>query len=716
MPKKDTGHYLQRSKRAVEAGPGEPGGRRGGAEKPDQPNSAAQGDTLNRMRIPTSDGAGQRGTRRRGRGAQDPGSDRDTVRPDAARPDIDRDTGSRDTGWRHAAGGHADGNTGNARGAGTRTDPPQYPAGSAGGGSTGRTGAAAASSLFAPGYDGSPAAGDAVPPRSGAHGSSSWYGSAAGGAAGKGPVRGFAPAPGQPPPMYPPGQFAAWNVGQDDRSRPGPQGGGQPDGGSEGRSRRDGGQPDPIGRPPVQPAADSRYYDSSDAEPGYSVLAVSDPAADVTSTQTWKAVGDGRSTGTWTSPARPGAGPGGPRAGSGRHSAPPGVARPGAASPDPASTDRAGTDSASTGPAGLAPAGLAPARPEVTSPDRGRAGRAAPDAAGRDGASRDSVTRDRASLDSVTRDRAIRDRASLDRPGRERDNQDGEQRRAASQSGAGRSGAHSSPHATVRTERGPQTEPRPSRAKSPAGGKRSARRKRPASVKLAISVALLLVLTAAATLAYTVLHKAAKPPPAAAPARSGQPTVSPSPSQSPSLGPYGHIASRQSDSEPLTVGQLFPASFTTGGQTVTRAASAITKHCRAALSGSRLQSAVSSAHCNQAVRATYLARSKGLMGTIGVLNLSTAARAVKAVKAADASDFISQLKGKHGPTHRIGSGTGIEEALAKGHYLILIWAEFTNLHKPKAAAQRNKVENFMTEMLQHTANVSLATRMLTGSP
>ena len=33
---------------------------------------------------------------------------------------------------------------------------------------------------------------------------------------------------------------------------------------------------------------------------------------------------------------------------------------------------------------------------------------------------------------------------------------------------------------------------------------RSARRKRPASVKLAISVALLLVLTAAATLAYTV--------------------------------------------------------------------------------------------------------------------------------------------------------------------------------------------------------------------
>jgi hypothetical protein len=104
------------------------------------------------------------------------------------------------------------------------------------------------------------------------------------------------------------------------------------------------------------------------------------------------------------------------------------------------------------------------------------------------------------------------------------------------------------------------------------------------------------------------------------------------------------------------------------------------------------------------------------MGTIGVFNLSTGARAVKAVKAANASDYVSQLKGKHGPTHRIGTSTGIEEALAKGHYLILIWAELTNLHKPKQAAQRRRVETFMTEMLQHTANVSLATRMLTGSP
>jgi hypothetical protein len=230
-----------------------------------------------------------------------------------------------------------------------------------------------------------------------------------------------------------------------------------------------------------------------------------------------------------------------------------------------------------------------------------------------------------------------------------------------------------------------------------------------------MSVALLLVLTAAATLAYTVLHRGT-PKPAPVTARSRQPNVTPSASQSPVLGPNGRIASRQSDPQPLTVAQLYPASFTIGGQAITRTASAISKHCGAAVSGANLQSAVSSAHCDQAVRATYLAKSSGLMGTIGVLNLNTAARAAKAVKAADGSDTISQLKGKRGPTHRIGNGTGIEEALAKGHYLILIWAEFTNLHKPKGTAARNKVVSFMNNMLQNTANVSLATRLLTGHP
>jgi hypothetical protein len=634
-------------------------------ETPDQPNSGARGATLNRMRIPTSDGAGQRGTRRRGRGRANPGSDRDTAGPDAGRAAASRDTAGPDAGWRRAAGTHADSSRAGGSGLGppvarTRTSSAQPGAGPASSGPAG--GVSAGSSVFAPGYDSSRAGGDPAPARGGPPGSSSWYGSSAGGAVGKGPVRGYPPAPGQPPPMYPPGQFAAWNSGQDSRSRqgsqPGPQDGSEPNRGFPGGPRRDVSLADQTGQQAAQAAeARSRYYDSSGAEPGYSVLAVSDPAADVTTTQTWHAVADGRATGTWTAPALPGGQPGSQRTASGRHSAPPGATRPVVASPD---------------------AGLARLEPAT--------GAAPPDTERRD------------------------------RSGRDGDRQDGGQRPKAGPSAANRSGAHTSPHAAVSASPGPEAKPRPApRGKSPASGKRPASRKRPASVKLAISVAVLLVVVAAGTLAYTVLRTAPKPtPPAAAPP--AQPTVTPSASSSPSLGPYGHIASRQSDPEPLTIAQLFPASFKMGGTAVTLAASWISRHCGRAIAGSNLQSAVSSAGCDQAARATYVATKQGVMGTVGVLNLSTAAKAAKAAKATDGGDFISQLKGKRGPARKIGNGTGIEEALAKGHYLILIWAEFTSLRKPKTAAQRSRVEAFMQDLLQSTANLSLTNRMLNGSP
>ena len=60
-------------------------------------------------------------------------------------------------------------------------------------------------SLFTPGYSAGGQARDQDPFLAGG----GWYGP--GGAAGKGPIRGFPPAPGQPPPLYPPGQFSAWN-------------------------------------------------------------------------------------------------------------------------------------------------------------------------------------------------------------------------------------------------------------------------------------------------------------------------------------------------------------------------------------------------------------------------------------------------------------------------------------------------------------------------
>jgi hypothetical protein len=52
----------------------------------------------------------------------------------------------------------------------------------------------------------------------------------------------------------------------------------------------------------------------------------------------------------------------------------------------------------------------------------------------------------------------------------------------------------------------------------------------------------------------------------------------------------------------------------------------------------------------------------------------------------------------------------------KGHYLILIWAEFTNLHSPSSAARRAALNQFSTNLFNGTANVSLTSRMVTGKP
>jgi hypothetical protein len=230
------------------------------------------------------------------------------------------------------------------------------------------------------------------------------------------------------------------------------------------------------------------------------------------------------------------------------------------------------------------------------------------------------------------------------------------------------------------------------------------------SVMLAMAAALLLVVGAASTLVYTVLHASPKP------RLTGQSSGKPSPTaSSPGLGPYGDIASRQTDPQPLTLAELFPPSFYAIGVTMTNVATNLSTDCASAVVGATLQSAVGAAGCTQVARATYVDLPGSLMGTIGVLNLSTGDAAKTAAQSADANDFISQLTASSGPAQQIGQGTGIEEGLAKGHYLILIWAEFSNFATP-TAQNSNLIETFMTLLLQNTVNKDLTTRMLTGAP
>jgi hypothetical protein len=226
-----------------------------------------------------------------------------------------------------------------------------------------------------------------------------------------------------------------------------------------------------------------------------------------------------------------------------------------------------------------------------------------------------------------------------------------------------------------------------------------------------MAAALVLVLAAAGTLVYTVLRDSPKP--GLAGQSRGKPSASAS--ASPTAGPYGDIASRQTDPQPLSLAQLYPASFTSSGQTVTGVATSLGSDCSAAITGARLQSAAAAANCTQVARATYVEAPNGIMATIGVLNLSTGDAAKGATPSADANDYISQLTASSGPAQQIGQGTGIEQALAKGHYLILVWAELTNLKSP-TTQQSGAIESFITLLVQNTVNKDLTTRMLTGVP
>jgi hypothetical protein len=264
---------------------------------------------------------------------------------------------------------------------------------------------------------------------------------------------------------------------------------------------------------------------------------------------------------------------------------------------------------------------------------------------------------------------------------------------------------------------GPRSAPAPGRGAGTRGrgsrGRKRARGRGKLRAMLVGAVALIIVVGAT----YVFLTRGHKSPSPAADSRStasARPSTDPSPS--PTLGTWGHIATRALDPAPLTLAELFPASFTNGTTSYVRTAQKGKVHCAGALAGSQLVAAVSHAGCTQAMRASYLSSDHKLMGTIGVLNLVTVTAAERAGNATGPSEFIAQLPGARGLTKKLTNGTGIEAAEVKGHYLVLVWAEFANLRTPRTPLQKSQLEEFITLLMQRTANVSLATRQVTGSP
>jgi hypothetical protein len=184
------------------------------------------------------------------------------------------------------------------------------------------------------------------------------------------------------------------------------------------------------------------------------------------------------------------------------------------------------------------------------------------------------------------------------------------------------------------------------------------------------------------------------------------------------LGTYCHIETRSDDPTPLTLAEVFRAEFenTSTKEAFVEAGQRLDTDCGNALIGSNLQNAVNNGKCTQVLRASYVSGDGSIMGTVGVVNLDTTTAAAKAASAVDANDFLSPLTTTKGVTKKIGQGTGVVQVQYKGHYLILMFAEFTNMKAPANSTQNAELENFEKELVSGTINIALSNRMVTGAP
>jgi hypothetical protein len=182
------------------------------------------------------------------------------------------------------------------------------------------------------------------------------------------------------------------------------------------------------------------------------------------------------------------------------------------------------------------------------------------------------------------------------------------------------------------------------------------------------------------------------------------------------FGPFCHIENRQLDPAALTTADLYPPSFFSEASKAqfSQASATEDKDCSKAVIGADLTTQLKKGQCNQALRATYVSGDGTIMGTIGVLNLATTNQAHYAGKIIGKANFVMPLKGKTGPTAKLGDGTGVVEAQYKGHYLILIWAEFTNQKAPTTTALTQQLETWENALVAGTANIVLSQRMING--
>jgi hypothetical protein len=247
----------------------------------------------------------------------------------------------------------------------------------------------------------------------------------------------------------------------------------------------------------------------------------------------------------------------------------------------------------------------------------------------------------------------------------------------------------------------------------PSGSSGSSGSRRRSARVAWLSLGIVLVIVAGALAGYKFLYEPRVNAPVSASLR--LPTDGPSsPGFDPALGKWQHIGARSQDPAPLTLAVLFPPQFELDGSSYVRTAAALSKDCTQAVFGANLQAALQAGHCTQVLRASYLSGDGTMMGTVGVANLIGSNAAQKAGQTTGPQEIIAPLAAQKGPTSKLGNGTGVVQAEIKGHYLILMWAEFTSLKSPTTAAQRQQLEQFAANLVIGSANINLSTRMLTG--
>ncbi|MBB4706102.1 hypothetical protein [Sphaerisporangium siamense] len=182
---------------------------------------------------------------------------------------------------------------------------------------------------------------------------------------------------------------------------------------------------------------------------------------------------------------------------------------------------------------------------------------------------------------------------------------------------------------------------------------------------------------------------------------------------------YGFAASRKTDPQPLTLKEVFGRrTVTAHGRSYLMTVRRTDKKCGDAVHGTGIQKALKAGGCTQFLRASFRDKRGNLIGTVGVGNLKTAAAAKKAGKTGtgdELADYVTPLPGKDTATKLLGGpGESFAAAWPQGHYLVMLWFQYKDGHKP-SKSEMKQLNRAALDITEATVFAALDTRALTGA-